>query len=207
MTWQAVYPLRNGDTPVAPCYGRQCHPPPLNLLPFSSVINSMPNLLVDLETNLMRQTILALDAHLSDLSARSAECEDPDAFGYFDSMECATGLGFVACQTYMAAVYGPLRVEKSRAMAVGPRHPGGLTKAEMINHAANYWKHNNEWPLDRSQKRRDAIEAAFATVGFSVGGEYPLAGVLTVIADPQCASLSAVLDVLDLWKADMESIA
>jgi hypothetical protein len=175
----------------------------LNLSPFSVVINSMPNLLVDLETDLVRGTILTLDAHLTELADRSAVCPDADAYGYFDSMESATGLGFVACQTYMAAVYGPLRVEKARALSVGPRHANGLTKAEIINHAANYWKHNNEWALDRSTKRREKIENVFDSLPIC---EYPLCEILVEIADPQFASLSAVLDVLEQWKADVQQL-
>lgn len=162
---------------------------------------------IEAELQNLAKLISAIDSHLSDICAKSFEVEDADSFGYFDSAEHATGLGLVACQTYMAMVYGTLGVEKRRALNFGPRHPGGLTKVQVINHAANYWKHNNEWALDRTATHRAAIEQAFESVGFPVGTDYPLSGVLTELANPELASLAVVVSILEAWKAELYSSA
>lgn len=162
---------------------------------------------VEIELSNLAKLVFAIDNHLSDVCAKSIEAEDADSFGYFDSAEHATGLGLVACQTYMATVYGNLRVEKRIALSCGPTHIGGLTKVQIINHAANYWKHNNEWALDRTTARQMAIEQAFESVGFPVHTDYPLSGVLTEVADPYPASLAAVVSVLEIWKTELHKIA
>src|SRR5260370_1283722 len=112
------------------------------------------HLLIDVETSVLRTLITTIGQQLEEVCRKSVETnEDPEALGYFDSAEHLTGLGFVACQTYMATVYGHLRIEKLNALNAGPAHLSGQTKVQIINHAANYWKHNNEWPLDRSRRQ------------------------------------------------------
>jgi len=163
----------------------------------------MHTLWIEAELGNLAKLITAIDSHLSDVCTRSVEAGDADSFGYFDSAEHATGLGLVACQTYMAAVYGTLGVEKRRALNLGPKHLGGLPKVQIINHAANYWKHNNEWAFDRKAARQLAIEQAFEAVGFPVGTDYPLSGVLTELANPYPASLTAMVSILEDWKAEL----
>ena len=142
----------------------------------------------------------SLDLQLHEVVRKSLDCEDADQFGYFDVAEHITGLGFVACQTYIATVCGGIGADKSDALKKGPQHSGGLSKAQIINHAANYWKHNNEWALAKPDRRREAIEKAFDSVGFPVGTDYPLSGILTELSAPHSASLAAVADFLRDWK-------
>ena len=163
----------------------------------------MHTLWIETELNTLRALIVIIDDHLSNICEKSLEVDDPDSFGLFDSAEHLTGLGFVACQTYMATVYGNLNIEKQLALNMGSKHRGGRTKAQIINHAANYWKHNNEWVLDKSATRRKAIESAFESVGFSVGTDYPLCGVLTELSAPFEASFRSVIDMLELWKTEL----
>lgn len=170
-------------------------------------LSSMRTPWIEAELGNLTKLISAIDGHLSDICAKSIEVEDADSFGYFDSAEHATGLGLVACQTYMATVYGTLGVEKPRALNFGPKLPGGLTKVQVINHAANYWKHNNEWALNRPAARQAAIEQAFESVGFPVGTDYPLSGVLTELANPYPASLAAVVPILEAWRAELYKAA
>lgn len=169
--------------------------------------HNMRTLWIEAELGKLAKLVLAIDEHLSDICAKSVEEEEADSLGYFDSAEHATGLGLVACQTYMATVYGTLGMEKHKALSFGPKHPAGLTMVQIINHAANYWKHNNEWTLDRTAARQLAIEKAFESVGFPVGIDYPLSGVLTELVSPHPASLAAVVSVLEAWKAELYSAA
>src|SRR3546814_5933127 len=87
-------------------------------------------------------------------------------------------------------------IDKSAALRKGPQHPGGLSKVQIINHAANYWKHNNEWALTKPDRRRELIEKAFDSVGFPVGTDYPLSGVLTELSEPHFASFAVVTGAL-----------
>ena len=162
---------------------------------------------LELEYNLehLRGLIIFIDEQLQDISQESVEADDADSFGYFDSAEHTIGLGFVACQTYMAAVYGYLSIEKNKALSVGPIHDSGQTIVQIINHAANYWKHNSEWPLERSSQRRETIEKAFESVGFSVNLEYPLAGLLTELVYPADAGFKPVIHLLEKWKKVLAS--
>lgn len=158
---------------------------------------------IESELSKLSGLILAVDEHLSEVCDKSVAAEDSDAFGLFDSAEHATGLGFVACQTYMATLCGALMIEKSRALSLGPTHSGGLTMVQVINHAANYWKHNNEWSLDKSAARQEAIHRAFDSVGFPVGTDYPLSGVLTELSGVFPAALKQLIPILEEWKAAM----
>ena len=163
----------------------------------------MQHLWIEAELSSLTGLIAAIDEHLSNICSKAVEAEDADTFGFFDSAEHATGLGLVACQTYMSAVYGSLMIEKHRALGFGPKHRGGLTKVQIINHAANYWKHNNEWGLDRTPARQEAIERAFESIGFPVGTDYPLSGVLTELCDPHPASLQPIISALESWRAEL----
>ncbi|MGC1173848.1 hypothetical protein [Polaromonas sp.] len=161
----------------------------------------MPTLWIEGELETLLSLIRLLDQQLTKLSDKSVESEDADAYGYFDSMEHLVGLAMVTGQTYAATVCGAVSVEKKSALSRGPIHSSGKTKVEIINHAANYWKHNNEWGAERSNRRRQAIEEAFASVGFPVGTDYPLSGVLTELSNPKLASLDALVGILREWKS------
>ena len=163
----------------------------------------MRYLWLDAQLESLGELIGMIDQELDAICQKSTQVGDADSFGYFDSAEHVTGLGFVACQTYMATVYGYMKIEKQIALSAGPCHPGGHSKVQIINHAANYWKHNNEWVLDRSAARRQVIEKAFDSVGFPVGTDYPLSGVLTEVASPESAGFQPVLHILRLWKVEL----
>lgn len=163
----------------------------------------MSDLVLDINLNLLIELIDIIDQQLDNTIRQSTKVDDPDGFGYFDSAEQITGLGFVVCQTYVATVCGRLWVEKEKALSVGPLHPSGQTKVQIVNHAANYWKHNGEWSLDRSPKRRMIIEDAFESIGFSVDTEYPLSGVLTEVASPEPTGFKPVIAALELWKDEL----
>ncbi len=70
------------------------------------------NILLTLETDLIGELVETIDKKLAEIINRASSVEDPYSLGYFDSAEHLTGLGFVACQAYLTAVYGILRVEQ-----------------------------------------------------------------------------------------------
>ena len=160
----------------------------------------MPHLWIEHELQTLVALVRLLNQQLSALSDKSTEAEDADAFGHFDTMEHLVGLAMVIFQTYVATVCGTISVDKRLALKNGPIHSGGMHKVEIVNHAANYWKHNNEWGPERSDRRRRAIEDAFDSVGFPVGTDYPLSGVLAELSAPKFASLEPLIEILHQWK-------
>jgi hypothetical protein len=158
---------------------------------------------IDFNLDLLKQVIHIIDQHLAVVSEKATQEDDPDMFGYFDSAEHITGLGFVACQTYMSSVYGYLRIEKKNALSTGPFHSSGQTKVQIINSAANYWKHNSEWSLGKSEKQRKVIEETFDSVGFPVNTDYPLCGVLTEIVSPEYAAFEPIIATLESWRDEL----
>src|SRR5689334_5073745 len=143
---------------------------------------------LDLDLNLLQQLVHIIDQNLEQMSQQAVEADDPDSLGYFDRMEHLTGLGFVACQTYISSICGSLRFEKHQALGIGPLHSSRQTKDQIVNSAANYWKHNSEWILEKNDRQRKRIEESFDLVGFPIDTDYPLCGVLTELVSPEVAA-------------------
>jgi hypothetical protein len=158
---------------------------------------------VDFDLDLLKQLVRILDHHLVVMYQEAAQEEDLDSFGYYDNAEHITGLGFVACQTYMSSVCGFYKIKKRKALSVGPKHSSGQTKVQIIHDAANYWKHNSEWSFEKSDKRRNFIEKTFESMGFPVGTDYPLCGVLAEIVSPEKAAFKPIIPILELWRDEL----
>jgi hypothetical protein len=159
--------------------------------------------ILDYDLGLLRELLRLIDRHFDDINQRATQVGDIDGFGYIDSAEHATGLGFVACQTYVSSVYGRLKIDKQTALLMGPRHSSGQTKVQIINHAANYWKHNNEWSLEKNDKQRRRVEDAFKSAGFPVDADNPLLGVLSEITSPDPVAFESILKILELWREEL----
>jgi hypothetical protein len=162
---------------------------------------------LDYDLSLLKEIVHLIDRHLDEIIHNATQVDDAESFGYFDSAEHIIGLGFVACQTYMSSVYGYLRIDKQKALSVGPLHSSGQTKVRIINHAANYWKHNNEWSLDNNNKQKKYVEEAFESVGFPVDTDYPLSGVLAEIVFSENAGFEAIIHILELWQKQLQETA
>jgi len=161
--------------------------------------------ILDFDMDLLVHVAVALDGQLDSITQKSVKVLDADAFGFYDRAEHITGLGFVACQAYMAATYGFIRFPKKVALQVGPQHsPSGRYIADVINHAANFWKHHSEWPLCRDESRQRAIRNAFNDVGFPVDTDYPLSGILTELATPEDARFEVLANRLKLWRDTLQ---
>ena len=106
----------------------------------------------------------------------------------------------------MTRIYGILHIEKSKVLLVGPKHESGVTIAKIVNDAANYWKHSDEWSLDKNPKGRKRIEDTFASIGLSIGTAYPFSEILMELTKPNSLSFSVVLMKLDLWRIEVEKI-
>jgi hypothetical protein len=161
----------------------------------------------DPDLDMLEEMLAVVDAQLESVQRDSENTSEADQLGYFDRAEHVTGLGFVACQAYLTATYGFLKLKKLGALSVGPRHASGQPIAEIINHAANFWKHHEEWQLDKSQGQQDRIRQAFATVGFPADLDYPLSGILAELTAPQAAAFKPLVSRLEAWREEVRADA
>lgn len=111
-----------------------------------------------------------------------ADFDAAEQCGMLDMVEYLVGLGFAACQGYITGVCTELGVSKGRALGVGPKLENDTTIVSLANHAANWWKHSDEWhhPLaGRALQTHNAVKA----VEFS--GQSPLYDVLAALTNSQ----------------------
>lgn len=166
----------------------------------------MINGILNNEKRLIKDLVDTLDKKLKELIDECNEVEDPDMMGLFDSIEHLTGLGFVTLQAYITAAYGILEKTKKSVLSIGPRHWGGNAIVKIVNDSANYWKHNNEWSIDKSSNHRKVIESTFNSAGFPVNSDYPLSGILAELSSPNEATFYAVFEKLEEWQIEVEKI-
>lgn len=102
----------------------------------------------DSDLEFLRDLCTLFDTRMDDLQERIDKCFDPDQMGLFDEGEYLAGLGFVACQQYLTSTFGPKGAQKHAALGLEPYHEGGESYARILNSAANYWKHVDEWSLN-----------------------------------------------------------
>lgn len=140
-----------------------------------------------------------IDHQMVRLDVEISSSPDPDGFGYLDRMEGVIGLGFVACQQYIHATYPHLGKKKSAAIQSPPKHSSGRPVAEIINAAANFWKHHDEWSEDSenagAQKTMDVVKIL---VPSSV--DYMMANVLRELLKPQASCFASVIPLLTQWR-------
>lgn len=161
---------------------------------------------IDYDLGLLRERTTSLDGRLDALEQAIQRCPDPDAFGLSDSAEAVCGLGFAACQQYRTATASGMGVEKSKALPLGPVHASGDTVVSIVNCAANYWKHGDEWVLGKSEKQQrktqDGLEALL--VDFEDG--YPLPVILAwLVAPSEPWRLRFLLPLLAEWRDDVHA--
>lgn len=71
--------------------------------------------------------------------------EDITSIDLTHRTEFLCGLAFVICQKYIKASLGWIRVDFSTSLKLGKQFNSELSYVQIINAAANYWKHSDEW--------------------------------------------------------------
>jgi hypothetical protein len=152
---------------------------------------------VDFDLPLLEEVLALLDRHLTRLEHHAAVVPDPDAEGILDSMEQVVGLGFAACQTYLVARSAFMVASKSDTLDLGPVHRCGRTIVAIVNAAANYWKHHDEWAVTASGGRA-RTEEVIAALGVRVS-EYTASNVLSELLRPLPARFTTLIPFLVQW--------
>lgn len=159
---------------------------------------------IDFDLEVLRQLVSVLDERLEAIERLLESHGEADWEG--DTAEGFCGLGFVACQQYLVATASWLKVGKGTALGCGPVHPCGNTVASIVNHAANYWKHGDEWALGNSQRQeartQDGLEAILAD--FESG--YPLTVILARLVSPSKKwRFGELVPLLIEWRDDLNA--
>ena len=159
-------------------------------------------MICDPDLDFLEKHISLIDAELQRIgeSARSSPEEWVKEVALEDA-ESLLGLGFAACQRYITATCGWQKVPKHKALKIGGAVAGGMSGASIINHAANYWKHHDEWaqaPTVQKQRTLDAMRSIDA-----LDTEFPMMVVLATLTER--TTLSPALDHLIRWRDELRT--
>ncbi len=133
------------------------------------------------------------DATLDELGDHCRKSADPDGEGILDSIEETVGHGFFYVQRYMIQ----RKRTKPNAYTCGPR-VGSFYFAQVVNAAANYWKHLDEWPADIQPRSREQHTLRILVDAGATQPDYRLSQLLYVL-EP-AGSLSALLPWVIEWR-------
>jgi hypothetical protein len=158
-------------------------------------------MIIDFDLPFLHAAVALVDGQLEILHREVKSSPDPDSYGIFDRIEYLTGFGLVACQTYATSITGVARVNKGKALELGPRHRTGRSMIQLINAAANYWKHSPEWSLDahtdQAEKTLETIESLGVVTDI---GQYPIANTLYEMLKPHNARFANLIPFLTQWR-------
>lgn len=163
------------------------------------------NGLADTELGSLCELLDLLDQKISQLIPLIRESPNPDSEGLLDRGEYFIGVGFVAMQQYLLNTLLFTDIKKSEAYKLGSLHSSGITYVELINSAANWWKHEAEWVGKREipsngERTFMNIRGVAETVG------YELSNVLASICGPESLSLKGVIPWLMEWRNAVSNI-
>jgi hypothetical protein len=141
--------------------------------------------------------LVALDESLSALYEQCSASSDPDGQGLLDEIEALIGEGFLHCQIYLTHRKGGARAP----YACGPRHRSEYFAA-VINAAANYCKHEGEWPNESALGSHQARTLRVIRVASVTNSDYPLSTLLYALAPN--ARLSELIARIVEWREALD---
>jgi hypothetical protein len=71
--------------------------------------------------------------------------EDITSINITYQSEFLSGLAFTICQKYLKTTLGWIKIDLNTALKLGKQFNSELSYVRIINEAANYWKHMDEW--------------------------------------------------------------
>ena len=174
---------------------------PLNIALDGEGVAPTQTMIIDFDLDFLEGSVSLVDTNLERLHKDARSSPDPDAFGIFDELEYITGFGFVACQAYATAVVSrsPLKNKKREALAMGPRHRTGRYMTQLVNAAANYWKHSPEWSLDTPTTQAEQTIEVISSLGVDTAS-YPIANALHEMLTPHSARFANLIPFLTQWR-------
>lgn len=164
-------------------------------------------MILDMDADFMENAFRLVDEQLETLN----EIIRDDLRGqgdsaFFDDAEYIYGLGFVLGQRYLTSTCGAFKIVESedrrKACALGPQTKGVGT-ALLVDAAANYWKHSDEWDHQNLSKGQNRTKETIEKVGVKVGfGEYVGSNVFAAIGLKKFQDL---IPLLKTWSNAVET--
>jgi hypothetical protein len=72
--------------------------------------------------------------------------------------------------------------------------------AQLVNAAANHWKHSPEWSLDAPTAQAAQTLEAISSLGVDTNGSYPVANTLFAMLTPHQARFANLIPFLTQWR-------
>ncbi len=159
--------------------------------------------------------VVGIDAALAAIGRRMHEDDWFDGLWAREHVEPVLGLGFVAAQTYAVGTWSHLNkirsssgkspIDKRACYGCDPiKVKGQVTRLELINATANYFKHHDEW-TGWSDNRAAATTQILNRVGITEQSESPCIEAAEVF----CGSgweFILVHEVVKEWRAHVHNV-
>ena len=157
---------------------------------------------------LLIEVLQLLDMQLTKIADQGDDPDRDDFSNLWERAEHVIGLGFVACQTYMAARSGWASRKKKDMLDRGPLHACGLRVARIVNAAADYWKHAPEadWLSCPGNTLRPGTLEPLTAVGVS-GSDFIVSQALDhLVGTERTERLTRLVPMLVTWRRAVDGV-
>jgi hypothetical protein len=169
---------------------------------------------IDWRIEPLHVVIVGIGAGLSAIQKRMDAEEDFDGLSAREYAEPLLGLGFVAAQTYAVGTVSDLnrvrmsrgkskeeKLNKNKCYSQDTFIKGDVTRIQLINASANYFKHHDEWGM-RWPTNYDT--ETLGKVGITEKTDFPCIDAVELLCDTSW-ELNELLQILKEWRAHLFS--
>jgi hypothetical protein len=162
----------------------------------------------DADLVLLGRHLEILDTELRRINLAIQTSRDPESDGLCEAGEYFIGHGFIAIQRYLTTTRTALRIGASDAYSLPPNVQNGLPLAAVLNAAANYWKHVEEWVETLnvgkdSELRANALKTLQQIETVTPWADYTCANLLAALLDGKALELSSLLPEIEEWRSNL----
>lgn len=157
----------------------------------------------DGEMGLLADLLAMVDKEILRVQEQINASKDPETDGLLDRGEYFVGIGITAIQQYFTDTLTLTSIDKKTALGLGPRHSKNYSIVQVINAAANYWKHSAEWYSD-TELRKDAQRTIQIVSEVSGTNDYMLYNSLHALLRSSDVTLCSLLPMLVLWRTAVD---
>lgn len=158
----------------------------------------------DEELSYLAEVCSMLDEKIKIDYAKIKAARDVDIDGAGDHCEYLIGLGFTAMQRYLVDVLDMSKINKNDVLKLGNKFSSEFSIAEIINHAANWWKHEPEWTMIAFDEKELTSNKTINAVLEHAEYPYALSNILGELLKEQEFCLSNVLPHLIKWRKEVD---
>ena len=166
---------------------------------------------IDYRVDWMRDLFSSLNHGFSIIQDKLSKIEYFDGVFAQEQAETIFGIAFVSAQTYITGTVSDMieigdneALTKSEMLAIGSPKVGEISKVQLINAIANYYKHHEEWSNWKPEGKNKRTIAALESCGISENTTYPCHEAAQIIWPSEVlCELNEMLDVLVRWRENL----